>query len=171
MTTIIDPREADEGSCSICLCAFNEEQVYTMPECGHKFHTNCIFHWLRGGNIRCPYCNNEGQELNNREEFSCRCCFNNERYKLLRKQAMKKDCPIILKKLILRLRKLENNLKEIRVKHKEIKDKTFTYKDWLKIHYKNRRQLWNVNIKIRRLKREICECQIVPLIIVERRII
>ena len=37
---------SDEHNCAICLEALEEDQTYTVPECGHKFHYECIIPWL-----------------------------------------------------------------------------------------------------------------------------
>ena len=45
--------------CVICqedLCG----NIYELPECGHKYHTNCIMHWFRSNHNTCPLCQNEG---------------------------------------------------------------------------------------------------------------
>jgi hypothetical protein len=30
---------------------------YTLPSCGHTFHTDCIMTWFRSHQTRCPLCN------------------------------------------------------------------------------------------------------------------
>ena len=45
--------------CAICqedLCG----NIYELPECGHKYHTNCIMHWFRTNHNTCPLCQNQG---------------------------------------------------------------------------------------------------------------
>ena len=34
--------------------------IYTLPECNHAFHTECIITWFRTGNSNCPCCGNKG---------------------------------------------------------------------------------------------------------------
>lgn len=44
-----------------CIC--HEDlisNIYELPECGHKFHTNCIMHWFRTDHNTCPLCQNTG---------------------------------------------------------------------------------------------------------------
>lgn len=36
------------------------DNIYELPECGHKFHTNCIMHWFRTDHNTCPLCQNNG---------------------------------------------------------------------------------------------------------------
>ena len=45
--------------CVICqedLCG----NIYELPECSHKYHTNCIMHWFRSNHDTCPLCQNQG---------------------------------------------------------------------------------------------------------------
>ena len=49
--------------CVICqedLCG----NIYELPECGHKYHTNCIMHWFRTNHDSCPLCQNQGINYN-----------------------------------------------------------------------------------------------------------
>ena len=46
--------------CAICHDNLGEDNVYTLPECNHKFHTNCIMTWFRAKHNTCPLCNNKG---------------------------------------------------------------------------------------------------------------
>lgn len=49
--------------CVICqedLCG----NIYELPECGHKYHTNCIMHWFRTNHNSCPLCQNQGINYN-----------------------------------------------------------------------------------------------------------
>lgn len=34
-----------------------EDAMYTLPQCGHAFHTDCIMTWFRSNQTRCPLCN------------------------------------------------------------------------------------------------------------------
>ena len=45
--------------CAICHDNLGEDNVYTLPECNHKFHTNCIMTWFRAKHNTCPLCNNK----------------------------------------------------------------------------------------------------------------
>ena len=46
--------------CAICHDILGKDNVYTLPECNHKFHTNCIMTWFRMKHETCPLCNNKG---------------------------------------------------------------------------------------------------------------
>ena len=47
-----------DNICGICHENLNTEQNYTLPECNHVYHTNCIITWFRTGHQNCPHCNN-----------------------------------------------------------------------------------------------------------------
>ena len=49
--------DSDE-KCMICLENLSNEQQYSLPECSHTFHQNCIMQWFRSGSHKCPLCNN-----------------------------------------------------------------------------------------------------------------
>ena len=46
--------------CAICHDNLGGDNIYTLPECNHKFHTNCIMTWFRAKHNTCPLCNNKG---------------------------------------------------------------------------------------------------------------
>jgi hypothetical protein len=56
--------------CMICREELECTQCYTLPECNHKYHTNCLISWFRNGDPRCPYCGNKG--INNVNNDSLR---------------------------------------------------------------------------------------------------
>ncbi|XVE69159.1 hypothetical protein DITRI_Ditri09bG0128400 [Diplodiscus trichospermus] len=46
----------DNGMCAVCLCQFEEgEELKTLPECLHSYHTPCIDMWLYS-HSSCPMC-------------------------------------------------------------------------------------------------------------------
>ena len=50
---------SDFDKCVICHEDLIDN-VYELPECSHKFHTNCIMHWFRTDHNTCPLCQNTG---------------------------------------------------------------------------------------------------------------
>lgn len=50
----IDVEDGDT-SCVICLEDFKLSQFVKNTPCGHKFHRECLYEWLKI-NTNCPYC-------------------------------------------------------------------------------------------------------------------
>ena len=53
----------DFDMCAICH-EHLIDNIYELPECSHKFHTNCIMHWFRTDHNTCPLCQNCGINFN-----------------------------------------------------------------------------------------------------------
>ena len=49
----------NENICSICLDAINGSTNQTITECGHHFHTKCLFQNISLVGYACPYCRND----------------------------------------------------------------------------------------------------------------
>jgi hypothetical protein len=54
----------DEDKCAVCLCKLDDKTC--MLECGHKFHTTCIFTWFKK-KPSCPMCRSKVCLLNRTE--------------------------------------------------------------------------------------------------------
>ena len=97
--------DSNSDNCMICLESLSSEQQYTLPECSHTFHQNCIMHWFRSGSHKCPLCNNLGindnSNSNTHNNSSTRWGWwrgGQQRYQMIRKYSRKKDAPQMLKK-------------------------------------------------------------------------
>jgi len=53
--------ERHQQSCSICLEAYEKQEVLYSLHCGHHFHTNCLVRWLRRSGV-CPLCRSQCAE-------------------------------------------------------------------------------------------------------------
>jgi len=124
---------SNDEKCSICLGNITNN-VYTIPECDHKFHINCIMTWFRLGHKCCPLCRHNGiNNANNSSNFSLTHISNelsqfswiyrkkllNDDYKKMRIFSRKKDAPKHLKKKVAKLKRMEQKMKNI---SKEIRD-------------------------------------------------
>lgn len=49
----------NENICPICLDAFVCSTNKTITECGHHFHTKCLFQNISTSGYSCPYCRND----------------------------------------------------------------------------------------------------------------
>ena len=154
----------NEDICSICLENINNQQCYSLPECNHCFHTNCIIHWFRLGNVNCPYCNNNGI---NRNTFLGR--YSKERYKLFRRLARNKNAPNQLKNLVNKLRIFEKQYSDNRKLIKEKSEKEGQYKILKKEINNLEKKNKQINIKIKVFKRKICYGTLIePLLLVKK---
>jgi hypothetical protein len=110
--------------CPICLDNIGNES-HTLPECSHKFHTNCIMTWFRAGHKCCPLCRNGGvnntssQSINliNTElstySWMYRKKLLHDDYIKMRRLSRKKDAPKELKKKVQKLKRMELKYKNI----------------------------------------------------------
>jgi len=166
----ISTPEEDTDKCIICLENLSAEPEYCLPECSHKFHQNCIMHWFRGGNCKCPLCNNLGvndKVTDNQSNWGW-WRGGKYRYKMIRQYARKKEAPKKLKKEIVKLKKLEEKQRVLRVEIKDFKNKTGVWKDLNKQWSKLRRDRWRLDSNIRRRKMAIANFNIVPIIIAKK---
>ena len=169
--------------CVICQDNLCTGAVFEIPECKHSFHQNCINTWFRQGNGKCPLCNScgvggaGGWEGGTRDS---RCePWYTARYVQLRRASRRKDAPKQLIKSITRIKKREQDIKNLRKelkcwKEKEVildgekisvKEAISKYK---KLFCKCRNKTWQLHrAKIALAQQQ----QIVPIILVERRII
>lgn len=124
-----------EDSCAICLNNYEEDDnIYILEACNHKFHTKCIVDWFRSASS-CPCCrDNTVEQLNEIPAFVLR-----ERAKELKKISRRANAPEDLKKLVERLKICDQKmkaksieLKEFRKEHKEIlsKEKKLQRESW-----------------------------------------
>ena len=163
-------QEEEPNTCIICLESLESDTQYSLPECSHCFHQNCIMHWFRGGNTKCPLCNNLGvnsapQSSNNRGRYWGP---NLEKYKLLRQYSRKKEAPIMLKKEIVKLKKMEENQKKLVEEMKILKGTVGVFSEMNKKHSILRTKKWKNHRRIWCKKTMIAELGIVPIIIAKK---
>lgn len=48
-----------KSKCSICMMDLKKGEEVSTLECEHKFHSECINHWLKEYNYKCPVCRKE----------------------------------------------------------------------------------------------------------------
>ena len=154
----------DNDICSICHNDL-EENVYTVPHCEHKFHSNCIISWFRTGNGSCPYCRNEPEQDGDRwrNPWSDRMVT----YRIKRNYTRRKVAPVPLKKLLVRIQKAEKKQQDAGKVHSNWKktDEGKEYSRLLKISRKYQRGRWMRMRKIRALRSDIGNYPIVPAVV------
>lgn len=135
----------NEDICSICYDELNNES--TTIECGHKYHTNCIIKWFRTGNHKCPLCNDTTIDTSNIKYFTKITTI-----KEIQKLGRKKNCPINLKKLLNKIKKIKEQQKN---KNTQIRDFKKKYKEELKHFSKLKIQTWKFSRQIRELESKL----------------
>jgi hypothetical protein len=167
--------------CGICREELECSQCYTLPECNHRYHTNCIITWFRNGDSRCPYCGNKGVNNTNNDSlrhirgkyfttrFETQMLADIKKYVFLKKNDTNKRCLETRKKFekikvleeiykneTINLRELQQSLKETPAIYSEAKKNIMGY----------RSKKWKISrqIRLERLK-IINNSYIIPLII------
>jgi hypothetical protein len=128
------------SNCSIC-CNTAQNTFHELP-CGHAFHADCIIQWFRSGGPSCPLCRNEdAHDLN---PFTVR-----QRAIYLRQVSRAKDAPQNLKKIVNRLKKAEEKVKE---KRKVLVDFKKLHKKKLKTLSRLRSNKWRADSHVRSVR-------------------
>lgn len=141
--------------CIICQEDLINEEYYTLKECKHKYHTNCIISWFRNGDSKCPLCGDKGIGFIN----------NNSNYKFLSMKNLQTLIDIrhyINKKsnidnnICIKLRKKYEIINELEDKLKLIKDEYNKYNINLKkelVNYNDAKKKIDIyKHKIRKIK-------------------
>jgi hypothetical protein len=161
-----------EDKCPICFENVEEDE-YILPECNHKYHTNCIMTWFRTGQKSCPMCRNNGINSGNNSSNTSSTHINNEltqyswqyRKKLLnddyvrmRRSSRKKDAPEHLKKKVKKLKKMELKYKQLSKEvqnFKKSKQSELTISQIITKCKSYRRRMWRQRRNINNLKQFI----------------
>ena len=99
--------------CAICQDSISDGTNYTIPECSHSFHTNCLMTWFRKGHNFCPLCKHPGVNGLARPPLLLRRAAM-EQYKTVRRQSRRKTCPKQIKQAVKSLKKAEERLKQLK---------------------------------------------------------
>ena len=127
--------------CVICLERLDSKPIYSLPECNHTFHQNCIMHWFRQGNFKCPLCNATGALYTQRDDHMA-WYRDREKYKVLRRFARKKNAPTALKKCVEKLRKQEKKLRALGIQLRALKKRQGQFGPLLKEYNTLHRKKW-----------------------------
>ena len=150
--------------CSICLENIEDtEDSYSLPECDHNFHTDCIVTWFRVGNDKCPLCSNTG--INNNYNFS----ETKSLYRTASEHARSKESSKEIKKVYEQIRKKKEQLKTIRQQMKELRSNEI-YREINKKVVQLRRRKWRVDFSLRRTKQLLCSMIPIKKIIIATKV-
>ena len=169
---IIRHKVDDETKCPICYDNLKLEQQYTIPDCKHTFHTNCIVHWFRNGYSHCPLCNHCGlgtkKYATNKVISIPNSIKNNKvKFKLIQAYVVKNNKPIWLKKLLddynIQLDIIKTKKKKLHI----VKHKTGVYKDMYKECKTLEDQINKLEWKLRKSEINILSFPLYPIIMVK----
>jgi len=148
----IDNEETEQEQCSICYSELgdDESQIYTVPGCSHKFHTNCIIPWFRASDGSCPYCRSNDQAGHWTHYISSR----RNIISTWKRLARRKECPDFIKK---KCAKITATKKEAEVCSKEKNQFRKENKSVIDTHNKLRRKHWDKRRKQRMQERELID--------------
>ena len=150
----------NQDICAICHEEFSGD-LYTLPECSHIFHTNCIMTWFRMNKSTCPLCNNCGvNSVKDMEKISWGRRNNAFiQYKRLRAFSRRKNAPKELKDKIARIKKYEDKEKKFFEDFKKFKnskpDSELTVNEIIKKYNNMRRKKWKMRWDLRKKKQLI----------------
>lgn len=165
--------ETNSQICLICHDTLEGCHNYTLPECKHTYHTECILTWFRLENqSNCPYCGNKGvnnRTPNNLERRRRRGFYSCNRglplFADIIAYSRRKDAPKLLVKKVEKLRELEETQKQHLQSYKSKETVTMTRGDAIKYYNNYRTKKWSLSRKVMEAKREISAFPIVPIII------
>ena len=149
--------------CAICHDNLGEQDVYTLPECNHKFHTNCIMTWFRAKHNTCPLCNNKGinatrgqiNEQANHGEWAKRKKYL-KMYSVVSRKSIGKNASKEMKKEVEKVRRYQKKFDEFkkqRQKWLKSKHENMTAQQILTRYNQYRRKKWQMQRTLRNKKR------------------
>lgn len=148
-----------DNICSICYEEL-ENDVYTIPECSHKFHIDCIATWWRTAHTSCPLCNHNGINYNDGANI-----FDKLDYRRASHYSRSKNAPEDMKKLYQSIRQKQSKLQKLSNEVNELKQ-TPGYKETARQVSNKQRAKWRLARTIRMEKFSLCRKRpVIPLII------
>lgn len=141
---------SNDDTCPICLCEMTEDDsIYEIPECNHKFHTNCALQMYRQtNNTNCPLCRSNPNNIFGINNIGSR----DGRIKLWKRLGRRKSCPKEVKKALDRLKRADENHKKACKEWKEYKKE---HKEFMKVFNRMRDARWRKWTLLSAAEREI----------------
>ena len=144
--------------CAICQDHLKDNK-YTIPECKHSFHNNCIITWFRSGQNRCPLCQDHGiNKLSDINNYTCGRYLAMENYKDIKARYKSRHIPKKIKKKLDDVVKMEKKLKNLKLEFKLFKkqlNNELTVNEIIKKKNKYNNKIWNLENRIIKKKQLI----------------
>lgn len=142
--------------CLICHEDLKNSQIFEIPECKHRYHTNCLFKWFSYGNSKCPYCKYDITV----DECICDVCIFSDiefKYKKILEYCKKNNSNELIKIEVDNINDYIKNLSEVHRQINELRQQNGIYKEISKnikrlIRKENRLENL-INLK----KKELCK--------------
>jgi hypothetical protein len=169
---IIRHTNPDVTKCPICYDVLEKEDQYTIPDCLHTFHTNCIVHWFRNGYTHCPLCNHSGlgtTKYVNQSFMHAHSSIkhNKTKFKLIKEHVKKNNGPDWLQKKINVYNTFEDKIKETKKKIKDTSESEGVYNHIRKKIKILEKQLNKLEWDSKKYEKLIMSFPIYPVIIVQ----
>jgi hypothetical protein len=138
--------------CAICLNTLDEHS-FTIPECSHKFHSNCLLSWFRS-NTSCPTCrgNFRKDDLTYSQIKT--------RFRMLSNYSRRKNANKYVVNMFKRYKKRNTMYKKC---NKEISIFKKKYKNIISAGKKLKRNKYHHYWELKKIKNEILSIPIIPL--------
>jgi hypothetical protein len=159
--------DLEKDICAICHENL-EDNIAQIPECNHKFHSECVITWFRMGKSKCPYCNTEFAHKKKstpprhifRRNLIC------EEYKDIYNYSRRKNANPKIKKQVKKITDLNKSLITITKEFNKMIKSDKSYKEVMKYKRKYRDKKWRLKRKIYSLKRKVVSyVNIIPIIV------
>jgi hypothetical protein len=152
-------------SCCICMEDIEDDGI-ELPECGHsEFHANCIMQWFRGGNSKCPLCNDTGVGAT-----VTSCMYGNEKIKIAKRYFRKGETDDVTSTLIRKLLIQEKKLVDVKKLISEHKKSFGIFSVLISRQRYLYSKRWKLLAQIGDTKRSICSSfSCVKMILVTKR--
>ena len=118
--------------------------AYTLPECGHMYHTECAVNWFRVS-PRCPMCNDTG--VAHHATVTPYLAVKSA-YASASTTARKKTASLELKRQYEKISKLNAAMKTLTATKTEIMGETGVYREIRKRYSSTQRKLWSTRRKL-----------------------
>ena len=171
---IIRHENPDKTKCPICYDLLNSQDIYTIPDCNHTFHTNCIVHWFRNGYSHCPLCNHSGLGTTKYTNTSITpfhnlVKHNKTKFKLINKYAEQNKGPKWLQEKITVYNNNQLKIKQIKQQIKTISNSEGVYNDIYKKIKKLEKEQNILEWDSKKREKIIMSYPIYPVIIVQHK--